>query len=195
MADSDSDNNLSEDEIIDNVGEFDLVNVNNAKRIELERQWQAIVGDSDEEDEFEGWTAADIYVDKTFDQWRKVENPRVLHNFNERVGPVRNFDTSASALNFFQLFYSDDVFENIVNFTNLNANRKRGADPNHKGKWTDVTVPEIKAFYGILILMDIMKFDREELYWMDSQEFRFVGSKIGEIMPISDCVTCTGVYR
>jgi hypothetical protein len=46
-----------------------------------------------------------------------------------------------------------------------------------------VTVPEIKAFYGLLILMDVMKFEREELYWSDNKEFPLVRSKFGEIMP------------
>jgi len=59
-----------------------------------------------------------------------------------------------------------------VNFTNLNARRKRAATAGHKGVWTDVTVPEIKAFYILLILMDVMKFEREELHWPDNTEFR-----------------------
>lgn len=45
-------------------------------------------------------------------------------------------------------------------------NKKGGADPDkHKGVWTDVSVAEIKAYYGILVLMDIMNFERDELYW------------------------------
>lgn len=47
----DSENELSGDEIIDNVGQFDLINVNQADWNELERQWRNIVGDSDDEDD------------------------------------------------------------------------------------------------------------------------------------------------
>ena len=65
----------------------------------------------------------------------------------------------------------------------MNALRKRAANEGHKGVWTEVTVPEIKAFYGLLILMDVMKFEREELYWSDNKEFPLVRSKFGEIMP------------
>lgn len=182
MADAESDNDLSDDETLDNIGVFDLVNINREERIDLERQWHNLVGDSDDEEEFEGFEAADIYVDKTFDAWRRTENERNIHLFTERVGTVRNFDTGATALNYFQCFYTDEVFKKIVEFTNLNADRKR-ADVNPKGVWSDVSVAEIKAFYGLLILMDIMKFDREELYWSDNPSFRLVGSKFGEVMP------------
>lgn len=68
-------------------------------------------------------------------------------------------------------------------FTNLNARLGRAATAGHKGVWTDVTVPEIKAFYILLILMDVMKFVSEELYWSDNKEFRLIRSKVGEIMP------------
>lgn len=173
MADAESDNDLSDDETLDNIGVFDLVNINREERIDLERQWHNLVGDSDDEEEFEGFEAADIYVDKTFDAWRRTENERNIHLFTERVGTVRNFDTGATALNYFQCFYNDEVFKKIVECTNLNADRKR-ADVNPKGVWSDVSVAEIKALYGLLILMDIMKFDREELYWSDNPSFRLV---------------------
>jgi hypothetical protein len=48
---------------------------------------------------------------------RKTINPRNIHEFEERVGPVRNFDTSATALNYFQCFYTEEVFETIFKST------------------------------------------------------------------------------
>jgi hypothetical protein len=48
------------------------------------------------------------------------------------------------------LFYSDELFQNIVDFTNLNAQSKRAADrEKHKGDWTDISLEELKAYYGI----------------------------------------------
>ena len=72
------------------------------------------MGDSDDEEEFEGFEQVDIYVDKTFDTWTKTENQRNIHEFEERVGPVRNFDASVSALNYFQCSYTAEVFTSIV---------------------------------------------------------------------------------
>lgn len=121
MVDTDNKNEFSGDEMIDDVGGFDLININRIDRNELERQWLNLVGDSDDE---EGFVAAYIYKQREFDTLRKTINLRNIHEFEERVGPVRNFDASASVLNYFQYFYTEDVFETIVNFTNLYALRK-----------------------------------------------------------------------
>lgn len=96
------------------------------------------------------------------------------------------FDTSTCALEYFQLFCSDEVFEKFVNFTNLNARTKRAADPTQKGVWTNVTLPELKAYYGLLILMDIMKFQWDELCWNETQSAWLIGSKFGVVMS-RDC--------
>ena len=48
--------------------------------------------------------------------------------------------------------------------------------------WTDLTLEEIKAFYGILIIMDTMKFARDELYWSESDKHWLLGSKISQVM-------------
>jgi hypothetical protein len=43
--------------------EFDLVNLNNRTRNDLERIWRNIVGDSDnKDDEFDGFNPEDAYV-------------------------------------------------------------------------------------------------------------------------------------
>ena len=63
MADSDDQSEFSGNEFIDDVGEFDLVDVNNRTRTDLERLWRNIVGDSDDEDdEFDGFDPEDAYV-------------------------------------------------------------------------------------------------------------------------------------
>ncbi|XP_061184352.1 piggyBac transposable element-derived protein 4-like [Saccostrea echinata] len=81
------------------------------------------------------------------------------------------------------MFYSQELFEKIVEYTNLSAATKRTADPEyHNGSWTDVTVEEMKAYYGILLLMEVMTFERDELYWYNNEKYWVIGSKIGEIM-------------
>ena len=67
------------------------------------------------------------------------------------------------------------MFAEITRFTNLNAATKRARGD--KGVWTDVTVDEIKAYFGISIIMDTMKFDRDELYWSQSESHWLLGSK------------------
>ncbi|KAK3103610.1 hypothetical protein FSP39_020511 [Pinctada imbricata] len=71
----------------------------------------------------------------------------------------------------------------IVEMTNLNARRKRESDPqNNKGAWSDVTLEELRAFYGLLFLMEVMSYDRDEMYWSNNAKHWLVGSKFGEIM-------------
>jgi hypothetical protein len=55
MAEDGSENELSGDEIIDEIGEFDFININRNERNELERQWRNLMKDSDDEEEFEGF--------------------------------------------------------------------------------------------------------------------------------------------
>lgn len=116
------------------------------KKMNLERQWRNLVGDSDDKEIFEGFEPADIYVDKTFDTWRKTENHRNIHEFEEsRTSEDFWCFCIASALNYFQCFYTEEMFTSIVNFTILNATRKRDAYPRHKGVWTDRTQNELSA--------------------------------------------------
>ena len=71
------------------------------------------------------------------------------------------------------------MFENIFEFTNMNATRKRATDPgNNKGVWYNDTTEEIQAYYGILILMDIITCYRDELYWSQSTEYPYIRTEI-----------------
>ena len=123
---------------------------------------------------------------------RLSDNSRSLHEFNERVGPIRVFDGSATPLEYFQLFYSDVVFGKIADFTNGNARNKfdlaegegqgDGVGRRDIRTWKAVTVVELKAYYGLLFLMEVMKFDRLEMYWATSSAHWLVGSAFGEVM-------------
>ena len=69
---------------------------------------------------------------------KKNENNRNIFPFTERPGPTRVINGAANALDYFQLFYSDELFQNIVDFTNLNAQSKRAADrEKHNGPGLD----------------------------------------------------------
>ena len=49
MADADGENQFSGDEMFDDVGGCDLININRVDRNELQRQWLNLVVDSDYE--------------------------------------------------------------------------------------------------------------------------------------------------
>lgn len=42
--------------------------------------------------------------------------------------------------------------------------------------WNDATLEEIKVHYGVLIMMDIIKLDRDDLYWKEDEKYFMLGN-------------------
>lgn len=67
--------------------------------------------------------------------------------------------------------FTDDIWDQIVASTNLYADKTR-AEKEARGKrppeWEPITVPEIKAYIGLTILMGITRLPRMEDYWQES---------------------------
>ena len=90
---------------------------------------------------------------------------------------------AANALGLLSVILFRRTISEHCGFTNLNAQSKRAADrEKHKGDWTDISLEELKAYHGILFMMDVMQFERDELYWYSSHKYWVPSSKIGEIM-------------
>lgn len=110
MAALNYDSELSGDELANDFNVFDLVNVEGEERQILNRQWNAIMGDSDDDEaEFEGFELEDAYVPRDF-VLTKTNNEQDILEFSQRVGPSRVLDGSRTALDFFQIFYTNSVF-------------------------------------------------------------------------------------
>lgn len=93
------------------------------------------------------------------------------------------FDSSTSVLNYFQIFFSDEIFNHIVECTNRNANKKITEDANNnKGVWNDATLEEIRVHYGVFIMMDIIKLDREDLYRKEDENTLCWETRISDII-------------
>ena len=82
-----------------------------------------------------------------------------------------HFDVStASPLDYFQLFFSDNVFETIVKNTNsfkrFRCQQKRITQPAFEEKfWEDTNVNEMEAFFGIAIMFGILNQPRYRTFW------------------------------
>lgn len=82
--------------------------------------------------------------------------------FDGRAGPtIREPPGDGQAINYFMMFYDDELLTKIVNWTNVNAERKRNEHPEKhkltKGsafKWYAVTLDELKAFFGVLMFVE-----------------------------------------
>ena len=95
---------------------------------------------------------------------------------NQFTGPVGSllgidFDTSvASPLDYFQLFFSDNVFQKICDNTNkfkkFRVEQKKITSPNFAEKfWEDTDVPEMKAYFGIAVIFGILNQPRYRNFW------------------------------
>ena len=82
-----------------------------------------------------------------------------------------NFDTSvATLLDYFQLFFDDNVFErlcmNTNKFKDFRCTQKRIVTPNYEEKfWNDMTVTEMRAYFGIAIILGLLNQRWYRNYW------------------------------
>ena len=67
-----------------------------------------------------------------------------IATFAEQVGLVTLLPDSATAIDYFQLFFTKSVFDHVVQQTNKICHHK----------WTDITRDRLKGFLGLVILMD-----------------------------------------
>ena len=66
--------------------------------------------------------------------------------FAEQVGPVTSPPDSATAINYFQLFFTDSAFDYVVQQTNQYATQN---SPSAYYKWTDIIRDELKGFFRL----------------------------------------------
>ena len=82
--------------------------------------------------------------------------------FSEPVGPAIEMESTATALNFFNITFGNDIMELIVEQTNLYAEQN---PPSARYKWYDTTVSEMYLFLGIIIAMGVHFLPSFTDYW------------------------------
>lgn len=118
--------------------------------------------------------------------WKQSRfDPIFIEPFTQRVGPKlpENFDTAtATPIDYFRLFMTDDVYQTICDNTNNYvqhyAEVRRITYPDYVDKfWYDVTVPELKAFFGINIIFGYSKTNRYKMNWSSDPFLQNAGIK------------------
>ena len=89
--------------------------------------------------------------------------------FSEQTGPTTAIPCLISEM--FLLFFSMGIMELIVNQTNLYASQVMG--PEKFAAWEQVTVTELKAYFGFMILMGINKLPALVDYWKVDPIFHY----------------------
>jgi hypothetical protein len=82
--------------------------------------------------------------------------------FQEPVGPAILLDSTATALDFFNLTFGNDVMDLLVQQTNIYASHN---PPHERYKWQDTTIDEMYLFLGIVIAMGVHRLPFYTDYW------------------------------
>jgi len=83
-----------------------------------------------------------------------------------RVVPQQPFLPTDSPVDFFEKFFTEDVFQNLATQTNVYAQQCK------LRYWTDTCVREMKAYVGMLIGMGLHSLPQFRLYWSSDPLFR-----------------------
>ena len=90
---------------------------------------------------------------------------------------------SMKAAYYFKLFSSDIVLSGLVKFANDNAELTKRTEPQkNKGEWKKLTLEEIKAYCGILIMKVILRLDCDAHFWHTGAEHFLLSTEFGGIM-------------
>lgn len=122
-------------------------------------------------------------------EWTENFNPIHVKQFNGPIGAnlPPSFDCStATPLDYFQLFMTPDIWEKIAENTNKYEKyvtaQKRITKPDYVEKhWNGIDVPLLKAYHGICIIMGILGGRRYKSFWSTDPYLTNIG--ISNVMP------------
>ena len=111
--------------------------------------------------------------------WTEVHSDIRIEPFVSPVGPNFEAFVNAKEIDYFCLLFGDDILIKIVDESNRFARQKLADKP--EKRWVDITLPELKAYLGISIIMGINYNPRTAMYW-SADEF-YCNPGIKKVMP------------
>jgi len=112
-------------------------------------------------------------LDTVADNWQRQEPSSCTCPYTKVPGSTLTFPDGTTKLNIFFRFFTPEVWNLLVTETNryAAANLPDPANTLHPRYWKDVTVSDMKAFVGLLILMGVVHLPRLEMYWPQSNPY------------------------
>ena len=101
--------------------------------------------------------------------------------FTAKSGPTFDAPENGTALDYFSLLFGDDLFEMIGVETNRYARQKLEGTPGLTS-WHDVTLPEMKVYTGLRILMGVVHLPELKLYWSRDSFYGSITKMVPKIM-------------
>ncbi|GFU16325.1 piggyBac transposable element-derived protein 4 [Trichonephila clavipes] len=109
-------------------------------------------------------------------QWCKIDMKNISPPpvpFRGNPGITVNIANNASILNYFELFFDDQILRMIVQVTNRYAEQYIHKTVCKEGsrwkKWTKTNVEELRLFFAVLLLQGVIKKPEQEHYWSKRQ--------------------------
>lgn len=94
---------------------------------------------------------------------------RVEKKFKRETGPKIQVPEGATPNEVFSKIFTEELWDRLVTETNCFAEQQRAATtpttPSHLGKWTLVTVADMKTFIGLCLTMGILQLPTRRDYW------------------------------
>ena len=115
--------------------------------------------------------------------WKKQENVFTDFPFNSATPGPTTPSAGASASECFGRFFTDEVWDLLVEETNRYAAQVRStiASPSAR-PWHDIDRAEMEAFVGMLMAMGLCKLPRLEMYWSTACKYTTPGLR--KVMPL-----------
>lgn len=158
----------------------------------------SVVLPEEEEEEINLWT---VQIEETDDSKEEVAKERPsnvtveefswsdnraeidIPGFLQAVGPMTILPVGALALDFFLLFMSSRILQNILRETNWYASQTLQAKNTDPTTWKQLSMEELKAFFGLLVAMSIHKLPCLRDYW--SSNWVLSVSAFSRVMPLN----------
>ncbi len=142
-----------------------------------------------ESDKEESLQEEQYHIESSGSDWEEI-NEGILDNRSEN-SIINNINLNNKKnlnfpVDFFCLFFTNDLLNKIIEYTNIYANNKFSKSKAKKQKkriWKNINIFDLKAFIGIIIAMGIIHKNVIEDYWNDDSIFSTPG--ISDIMTYS----------
>lgn len=115
----------------------------------------------DESDDSEG-NSDEVYSNLRWSS--RIQAPPDV-DFNEEVGIKVDMPENSTCLDFFELFFTHDVYKIILDETIRFERQKRQLEDSVAGNLQNCSVEELKAWLGLTLAMDLVKKINLKSYW------------------------------
>ena len=163
-------------------------------------EYRQIFGDSEDENEsdidFEGFSNVGSGDEESCDeesddyeseeeeagqQWSQTLTNINVNEFAGESGLLKNFSENAKADEYFLKVFGNESLDVIVAETNRFARQSLANKPTRLSQWKDTTKEEVKAYFGMCIIMGINVLPKVADYWSNDA---FIGNDaLKKIMP------------